>query len=188
MKSRLAAVLIPLALLAVLLSSGPAMGAKRHLTGPYVDPFASLAWSASRTDMGVDMIPASPTPVVAIGDAVILGSESHAPWPGKHYIYYQLTAGSHAGDIVYVAEHLKDLLPAGTTVLAGQRIATALPGYPWTEWGWADQYGTPRALPCYKDGRETSSGREMARFLMSLGTTLYSPPGPGSNAPTGRRC
>ncbi len=138
--------------------------------------------------MGVDMIPAAPTPVVAIGDGVILGSESHAPWPGKHYIDYQLSSGSHAGDVVYVAEHLKDLLRAGTSVKAGEKIATALPGYPWTEWGWADQYGSPRALPCYKEGHATSSGREMARFLISLGTTLLDPPGPGSDAPTGRKC
>ncbi len=135
------------------------------------------------------MIASARTPVLAVGDAVILGSDSHARWPGKHYIYYQLTAGSHAGDIIYVAEHLKGLLPAGTIVHAGQRIATALPGYPFTEWGWADQYGSPRAYPCYREGRVTNSGREMARFLASLGSAILAGVHrQGSDAPIGRRC
>jgi hypothetical protein len=188
MKTRYAAALIPLVALAALLPSASALGAKARDAQFYVNPFASPAWSSSRTDMGVDMIPSRPTAVVAIGDGVILGSEPHARWPGKHYIYYQLTSGSHAGDVIYVAEHLKNLVKAGAVVHAGQRIATALPGDPWTEWGWADQYGSPRALPCYKDGHATSSGREMARFLTGLGATLNNAPGPGSDAPTGRKC
>jgi hypothetical protein len=189
MNTRLAVILIPLALLAVLALSATALAAKKgHTASAYIDPFTSPSWSPSRTDMGVDWIAAKPTPVVAIGNAVILGSESHASWPGKHFIYYQLTDGSHAGDVVYVAEHLKKLLPAGTTVHAGQTIATALPGYPYTEWGWADQYGSPRAYPCYKEGRRTSSGKEMARFLIALGASVYDLPGPGSDAPTGKLC
>jgi hypothetical protein len=188
MRTRVAAVFIPLALLAALLSSGPALGARARDAGAYVNPFTNPAWSASRTDMGVDMIPARPAPVVAIGDGVIVSADSHAPWPGKHFIAYQLTSGSHAGDVIYVAEHLKNLLRAGTVVHGGQRIATAVPGFPWTEIGWADQYGTPRALPCYKDGKATSSGREMARFLIALGATLYDVPGPGADAPIGRKC
>jgi hypothetical protein len=188
MRSRHAAGLVPLALLAAMFLSGSAQGARARDAQFYVNPFRSPAWSPSRTDMGVDMVPAHPTAVVAIGAGVILGSDSHAPWPGKHYIYYQLTSGSHAGDVIYVAEHLKNLVKAGTVVQAGQRIATALPGYPWTEWGWADQYGSPRALPCYKDGRATRSGREMARFLIALGANLYDAPGPGTDAPTGRKC
>lgn len=138
--------------------------------------------------MGVDWIPAAATPVVAIGNGTIVTSQSHASWLGKHYISYQLTDGSHTGDVVYVAEHLKNLLPAGTTVRAGQRIATALPGYPWTEWGWADQYGFPRAAPCYKEGKRTNCGKEMARFMIALGASVYDNPGSGSNAPSGNRC
>jgi hypothetical protein len=138
--------------------------------------------------MGVDWIEAKPLPVKAIGKAVILGAQNHASWPGKHFIYYQLLNGSHAGDVIYVAEHLKNLVKAGTVVKAGQRIATAVPGYPWTEWGWADAYGSPRALPCYKDGKATHSGKEMARFLISLGAKLATVAGTGSDSPTGRRC
>jgi hypothetical protein len=173
----------------------PAMAgaAKRHrrvhaADGNYINPFGDPAWSPSRIDMGVDWIPAHRLPVLAIGDAVILGSSAHSGWPGGRFIWYQLLNGSHAGDVVYVAENLRHVLPAGTTVKAGQQIAVALPGYPWTEWGWADAYGETRAQPCYKDGHPTNSGREMARFLQSLGATLMDNSGPGSDQPTGKRC
>lgn len=154
----------------------------------YVNPFADPRWQPSRTDMGVDWAPTAPLPVLAIGDAVILGSDSHAPWPGHHVIWYRLVDGSHAGDVVYVAEHLKRLAPAGRTVRAGQRIAVALPGYPWTEWGWADPDGSPRAYPCYHEGQRTRSGREMARFLARLGAPVAESAGAGPDKPSGKRC
>jgi hypothetical protein len=155
----------------------------------YIDPFTAAGWVPARTDMGVDWFVTRPLPVLAIGDAVILGSDSHdGGWPGRHFIWYQLLDGSHAGDIVYVAEHLKHLLPAGARVRAGQKIAEALPGGTGTEWGWAEPDGDTRADPCYHEGEETHSGREMARFLKSLGAQVQDPPGPGSNAPFGKLC
>lgn len=185
--------LLATALLALSVPTPAALAAKSKrpghaAAGSYINPFASPGWAPSRTDMGVDWIPTRPMPVLAIGDAVILGSDWHAPWPGGRFIYYQLLDGSHAGDIVYVAEHLRKLARPGTIVKAGQKIATALPGYPWTEWGWADQYGSPRAYPCYKEGRQTNSGKEMARFMISLGAGAGDPPGHGTNAPSGRLC
>ena len=97
-------------------------------------------WEPDRTDMGVDWFVTRPLPVLAIGDAVIVGSDSHdAGWPGGHFIWYRLLDGSHAGDIIYVAEHLTHLLPAGAHVRAGQKIAEALPGGTGTEWGWAER-------------------------------------------------
>jgi hypothetical protein len=157
-------------------------------SGRYVNPFTSSVWEPSRTDMGVDWVSVRKAPVLAIGDAVILGSQNNTGWPGGHLIWYQLTNGSHAGDIVYVAEHLKSLAKAGTKVRAGQQIATAIPGYPWTEWGWANANGSPRAYPCYHEGQKTNSGKEMARFMMSLGATVGDPPGKGANAPSGKLC
>lgn len=65
----------------------------------------------------------------------------------------------------------------------------ALPGYPWTEWGWADAYGSPLAYPCYKvDGQQTAAGKEMARFMRNLGAHVYDAPGPGPSYPLGKRC
>jgi len=155
----------------------------------YIDPFVARGWVPNRTDMGVDWLVTRPLPVLAIGDAVILGSNSNdAGWPGGHFIWYRLLDGSHAGDIIYVAEHLKHLLPAGVHVRAGQKIAEALPGGTGTEWGWADADGSTRAHPCYYEGEQTASGRDMARFMKSLGARVDDPPGRGPNAPFGKLC
>jgi hypothetical protein len=177
----------PLALL-VTFGLAAAAAVPAYAQANYMNPFADPAWQPSRTDMGMDWLPAHRLPVLAIGDGVILGADNHSGWPGKHLIWYQLTSGSHKGDVIYVAEHLKNLARPGTVVHAGQKIALALPGYPWTEWGWADQYGNPRAYPCYKEGRATNSGKEMARFLISLGAAQGDPPGKGPAGPAGKRC
>ena len=154
----------------------------------YVNPFAKGDWGLARTDMGVDFLPLHREAVVAIGRAEILGADYRSGWPGKHVIWYQLLSGNHQGDVIYVAEHLGRMAHPGKIVQAGQWIATALPGYPWTEWGWADLYGNPRAQPCYKEGRRTNSGKEFARFLSALGAETYSVPGPGLNYPSGHLC
>ena len=78
----------------------------RAASANYVDPFTNPGWVPARTDMGVDWLVTRPLPVRAIGNAVILGSNSDdTGWPGGHFIWYRLLNGSHAGDIVYVAEH-----------------------------------------------------------------------------------
>ena len=167
-----------------MLGAGSAKAADRH----YVNPFERGSWGLARTDMGVDYLPLHREAVVAIGKAEILGSLNHTGWPGGHLIWYQLLRGDHAGDVIYVAEHLKRMVDAGRVVRAGQRIPTARPGYPWTEWGWATPDGNPRAYRCYREGKPTNSGREMARFLRSLGAETLDRPGPGPNRPTGKRC
>lgn len=156
-------------MLMALLSTSAGALASAGLTGRYVNPFADPRWEAGRIDMGMDWAPLRRLPVLAVGDGVVLGSTSHSGWPGKHLIWYQLSNGSHAGDVIYVAEHLTKLAPAGTIVHAGQQIGVAVPGYPYIETGWADTYGAPRAYRCYKEGVPTNSGRQMARFLASLG-------------------
>ena len=138
--------------------------------------------------MGIDLAPLRREPVVAIGDAKVLGSDSRSGWPGGHFIWYRLLNGDHAGDIVFVAEHLRRLVPTGTVVRAGERIATAIPGSPWTEWGWATRSGETRAAPCYYEGMPTNSGREMGRFLRSLGGKFIQRLGPGPDWPSGRLC
>lgn len=190
-RSRLGVVAV--SLLALLTASAPAFAARSHHkrhrphaagADHYVNPFADPGWQPARTDMGVDWVPVKPEPVLAIGNALILGSDWHASWPGHRLIWYQLLDGSHAGDIIYVAENLRHLLPAGTRVSAGQKIAVALPSYPWTEWGWATQYGSPIAYPCYHEGHQTRAGKRMARFLESLGAAPLDDPGAGQDGPT----
>lgn len=157
--------------------------------GGYVNPLHHQRWYAGRIDMGVDYSPIHKQAVVAIGDAKILGSDNNSGWPGGHFIWYKLRNGDHAGDIIYVAESLKKMVHKGKRVSAGERIATAVPGGTGTEWGWAEADGQARAAPCYHEGMKTNSGKEMARFLRSLGAeigdhvTKHGPDGP-----RGRRC
>jgi hypothetical protein len=40
----------------------------------------------------------------------------------------------------------------------------------------------------YHEGDITHSGREMARFMKSLGAQVQDPPGHGSNSPFGKLC
>src|SRR5437868_887610 len=89
----------------------------------YINPFADPAWGVSRTDMGVDWVPAHRLAVLALGDAVILGSDNHSPWPGKHLIYSELPHRRLAADVISVAAHLKNLLPSAPTVKPGPPIA-----------------------------------------------------------------
>lgn len=184
-----------LALGCALVSSAPALantgkhrGHAANVDG-YINPFSNAGWAPSRTDMGVDWVALRPEPVLALGEAVVLGSDWHAPWPGGRIIWYQLTTGSHAGDVIYVAENLRHLIAPGTVVHAGQKIAEALPGYPYTEWGWADQYGTPIAFPCYHEGHQTRSGKRMARFLEEIGAQVGAAVSvAGPDGPSGPLC
>ncbi len=157
-------------------------------TGGYVNPIRGKAWLPGRTDMGVDFSVTRHKPIVAIGDALLLGSDNHSGWLGGHFLWYRLLDGDHAGNIIFVAETMGRLLPAGTTVTAGERIATAMPGGTGTEWGWANKLGSPRAAPCYSEGMKTNSGREFARFMRHLGARTADPPGPGPDYPSGKRC
>ena len=80
------------------------------------------------------------------------------------------------------------MLPVGSTVTPGQVIATAQPGYPWTEWGWAKPPGTGSYAPAVPyagvpDGNPTPGGLAMARFFRELGATTLQDPGPGPDTP-----
>ena len=127
-------------------------------------------------------------PVLAIGEAKVLGSDSASAWPGGHFIWYRLLGGDHKGDIIFVAETLSDLAPAGKTVRAGDRIAVAHTGGTGIETGFALASGSTRAAPCYSEGLETNSGKEMARFMKVLGAKVQMDPGPGPDYPTGPLC
>lgn len=151
-------------------------------TAGYVNPFSTGNWGLARTDQGVDYIPKTDSPVVAIGNGVVVNSSMQSGWPGGAIIAYRLSDGPAAGQVVYVAEHLSGLLPTGTQITAGQQIATAHPGYPFIETGWANQAGT-NAADMYNgrpDGTSTEGGKSFARFLRSLGAQTSQDPGAGS--------
>jgi hypothetical protein len=169
-------------------AGGTAVTSSSCTSGRYINPFRHQRWYAGRIDMGVDYMPRHRYPVRAIGAAKVLGSDSRSGWPGGHYLWYKLLHGNHKGDIVYVAETLKRLVPAGTRVAPGDRIATALPRGTGIEIGWAKKSGEPRASRCYSEGMETHSGKEMARFLNELGADVIKKVRYAPDYPTGKRC
>ncbi|MGH2964710.1 MAG: hypothetical protein ACRDMH_04915 [Solirubrobacterales bacterium] len=191
---RLAIATMSVAATAAMFATGPAgasdggTGTGQHDHNGYANPFKPARWYEGRIDMGVDYVPIRKRAVVAIGDAKILGSDSHSGWPGGHLLWYKLLDGDHAGTVIYVAEQLKKLAPKGTKVAAGERIATALPGGSGLEIGWANRRGEPRAAPCYSEGMKTHTGREMGRFLHSLGAKVGDRPGRVPDHPSGKRC
>jgi hypothetical protein len=169
-------------------SGGTALTSSSCHSGKYINPFRRQHWYAGRIDMGVDYMPKHRYPVRAIGAAKVLGSDSHSGWPGSHFIWYKLLHGDHKGNIVYVAETLKRLVPKGTKVAPGDRIATALPRGTGIEMGWAKRSGDPRASRCYSEGMETHSGKEMARFLKELGAHVIKKVRHAPDYPKGKRC
>ncbi len=163
-------------------------GSAGCIGNPYVNPIQGKAWLAGRTDMGVDYMVTKKKAVRALGDAKILGADYHSGWPGGHFLWYKLRDGDHQGTIIYVAETLGKMAAPGTIVAAGAWIATAKEGGSGTEWGFATKSGQPRAAPCYNEGMKTNSGKEMARFLRSLGAPTADDPGPGPDYPSGELC
>jgi len=151
----------------------------------YVNPLPEPRWQPARTDQGVDYVPTVPLPVLAVGDGIVTYSSTSSGWPGGAFIAYRLTAGSHAGLYVFVAEHLTDLPPVGTVLHAGDPVAVGWPGYPWIETGWAAPTGDSPAVPYngLPDGTPTAGGLAFARFLRELGRTTLQDPGPGPDRP-----
>jgi len=161
-------------------------------TGTYINPFKTGSWGPARTDQGVDWIPNVDEPVLAIGNGHITYASNHdCGWPGTSVsgscggcVVYELDDGPLKGNYIYVCEHITVTVMSGK-ITAGEQIATAYPGYAWTEWGWAASPGTAAApLTPYgvlADGTPTLGGEAFARFLASLGAH----PRDLSVAPTG---
>jgi hypothetical protein len=149
--------------------------------GGYINPFSGQAWGLSRNDQGVDYDPLKVEPIRAIGAGRILDIGSwgrYGPW-----FDYKLTGGQFAGKCIYVAEHISSILAPGTSFNAGDTLATAHPGPPWTEWGWAKGPDTPAVTwaecRCTEQDNVNLGGRAFARFLRSLGAKAEQNPGPG---------
>lgn len=155
----------------------------------YINPIQPGLWGPARTDQGVDWLPLQPnTPVLAIGAGVVTFSSLNSYWVGGGNITYKLTSGPKAGLYIYVTEHLTNVLPVGSVLTPGEVIATAQPGYPWTEWGWAQPPGTGSYAPAVPysgtpDGSPTPGGLAMARFFNELGATTLQNPGSGPDIP-----
>lgn len=139
-------------------------------TGGCINPFTDPGWALNRIDQGVDYDPATALPVKAICDGQITSTIGTlgSGWPGGVYMNIKIsTPGQFQGKCYFVAEHLTNYLPAGTNVVAGQTIATALPGSPNTEWGWSQGVQTPATQG--SEGVATEGGKAFDRFIASLG-------------------
>lgn len=157
----------------------------------YVNPLAGGRWEPARTDQGVDFRPVVPETVRAAGAGVVIySSTTDCPpsgWPGCAMVSYKLTAGPAAGRVVFVAEHLTGLAPAGRVIRPGDPVATALPGYPWIETGWANCPGTAPAVRYggAADGTPMAGGLAFARFMRHLGAVTAQDPGAGPDVAGG---
>lgn len=146
-----------------------------------VNPFTDPRWGLSRTDQGVDYSSTVPLPVYAICGGIIQGVHAHG-WPQGNFIYYKINDGPPelVGKCIYVAENLSNLPTVGEKVVAGQQIATTVPGSPNTEWGWAAGAGAPSTrYNGDKDGTAEPGGKAFARFIKSLGGPVRDDPGLG---------
>ena len=114
---------------------------------------------------------------IAVGDASQVSAARLATQRLAHELEFDETRAGRVA--LVVTEAMTNLVRRGATVPAGHRIATALPQGTGTEWGWATRSGSPRAAPCYHEGMRTNSGKEMARFMQSLGAQVYDAPGRG---------
>jgi hypothetical protein len=139
----------------------------------YVNPFAHARVVASRIDQGVDY--GGTGQIDALGPGRVFLATSHdTGWGnGDGYVSYQLTAGSYAGDYIYVAEGITPAVHPGEVVTAGRPIGT-FNGHS-IEIGFAlGQADIALAHNAYHpDGADTAAGRAMNRLLSSLGA----PPG-----------
>lgn len=149
--------------------------AKIRQHSPYVSPFMRASVVVGRVDMGVDYHGYGP--IVAIGDAVVIGLGGNG-WPGGEYLLYRLLNGPHGGHYIYVAEAIEPVVRAGKRLQAGDVIARFGPGaapgmYPGIETGWGSSVvNEPLAVALGNTGgpahSDSPSGLAFARFLHGL--------------------
>lgn len=135
----------------------------------YVNPFAHAQVTASRIDQGVDYGGTGQIDALGPGRVLIATSNDTGWGNGNGYVSYQLSAGSYAGDYVYVAEGITPSVHPGEPLAAGQPIG-AFNGHS-IEIGFAlGQGDIALAHSVYHpDGADTAAGRAMNQLLTSLG-------------------
>jgi len=143
----------------------------------YRNPFRRcVGLTAGRIDMGVDYSVTKDSPVFSIGYGYVVRFDTHASWPGGHYIAIKLTRGRAKGKVFYLAEHLSfpDRMGIRSRVTPRTRIATLHPGFPNCEIGWAkDEIGfPPLAYGCYNEGDLTGAGLNFAHLLKATGAPM----------------
>lgn len=131
-----------------------------------VKPHGGLAnplpgWSRSRIDQGVDFYGGRRIVAPESGQIVKLGAPG---WPEGGGVLLHTISGSY----IFFYEGLVPVVHAGEQVLAGQQIASGVPGGS-IEVGFSDAAGVPLAHSEYFEGKVTKWGRKMAEWLTLLG-------------------
>jgi hypothetical protein len=153
--------------------------------GSYASVVSSGATFAG-VDQGIDFT--GDFDIYALDDAVIKTITTNTTWIGGHKMIYQLTAGPHKGDYIYVAEAAVAVsgLREGDHVKKGQTIAKVNSSYPGTEIGWATASGMPVApLPPPRPANQwTKEGQDFHDFAtgQAPGGTGVAGDGSGSGA------
>jgi hypothetical protein len=144
----------------------------------YKNPLARAHVTPERIDQGVDY--AGSGKLVAIGAGKVTRIvRSGSGWPGT-FIEYRLLDGADSGCSVYYAEGVDPVagLRTGTTVSAGQAIATIIPGFPTgIEIGWGAGAGTTTyaarkgqwSAARDADDIPTAAGRSFSALIAALG-------------------
>ena len=134
----------------------------------YVNPFAHAQVTPSRIDQGVDYSGTGPIDALGPGRVVLVSTDDTGWGNGNGWISYQLTAGTYAGDYVYVAEGITPTVRPGDLVSAGWQIGV-FNGHS-IEIGFAlGQGDLALAHTVYHEGADTAAGRTMNTLLISLG-------------------
>jgi hypothetical protein len=134
----------------------------------YVNPFAHAQIAPSRIDQGVDYSGTGPIDALGPGRVVLVSTDDTGWGNGNGWISYQLTAGTYAGNYIYVAEGITPTVHQGELVSAGWPIGT-FNGHS-IEIGFAlGQGDLALAHTVYHEGADTAAGRTMNTLLTSLG-------------------
>ncbi|MGZ4215261.1 MAG: hypothetical protein ACXVHB_16080 [Solirubrobacteraceae bacterium] len=133
----------------------------------YVNPFAHAHITPSRIDQGVDYSGTGPIDAIGPGRVTFVSTTDTGWGNGNGWISYQLTAGTYAGDYIYVAEGITPTVQPGDFVAAGQQVGI-FSGHS-IEIGFAlGQGDLALAHSVYHEGADTAGGRAMNELLVSL--------------------
>ena len=135
----------------------------------YIDPLRYVSvWE--RTDQGVDASMPIAAPILAPSRVKILAIIPDW-YAGQPLVYFELLAGSYAGQVQYVAEQITDIAPPGSILQQGQVIARFAKSGTGIEYGWSTPNGTTLAVATtgYEEGEITPAGRRMRAWLNALG-------------------
>ena len=143
----------------------------------YLDPLRSVSdLVPERIDQGVDF--SGSGPVYALGDGVVIDASADYPgWEGG-WVTYQLTDGTDAGLVVYLAEDVTPTVQIGQLVTSSTVIGDRVEGGGGIETGWAQASGLNAESQAPEAGAiggagpfPTTIGLNFDELLISLGVT-----------------